>query len=66
LTFILNMLGIVYKAGILVEPVRFHILIDFGLYFTSMVLLFLLSILTAAIAVRSKLKRQASVNLVDV
>ncbi|MGZ3771085.1 MAG: hypothetical protein ACXVCP_16260, partial [Bdellovibrio sp.] len=46
LTFILNMLGIVYKAGILVEPVRFHILIDFGLYFTSMVLLFLLSILT--------------------
>lgn len=65
MTFILNLLGIVYKAGILVEPVRFHVLIDPGLYISSMVLLSFLSILTAVLAVRSNLNRQASDNLSD-
>jgi ABC-type lipoprotein release transport system permease subunit len=62
-TSVLNFLGIVYKAGILVEPVVFHVLIDPWLYLGSAVLLSTLSILIALFAARSTLRQQASVNL---
>ncbi len=62
-TFILNGVGIVYKAGVLVEPVPFRILISPNLYVFSFIFLSLLAAVTTWIVCRSTLKNSTAENL---
>jgi putative ABC transport system permease protein len=62
-TLILNGVGIVYKAGVLVEPVPFQILISPNLYVFSFIFLSLLAALTTWIVCRSTLKNNTAENL---
>lgn len=62
-TFILNGVGIVYKAGVLVEPVPFRILISPNLYVFSFIFLSLLAAMTTWIVCRSTLKNSTAENL---
>jgi len=62
-TLILNGVGIVYKAGVLVEPVPFQILISPNLYVFSFIFLSLLAAMTTWIACRSTLKNSTAENL---
>lgn len=63
-TFLLNSLQIVYKAGMLVEPILFHIQINLDLYLISYVLLSLIAVLTAYLATRSTIQRNVAENLI--
>jgi putative ABC transport system permease protein len=58
-----NSIGLVYKAGILVEPVPLRILINPNLYGISFVLLSCIASVTAWGVCRSAVKRTASENL---
>lgn len=62
-TLILNGVGIVYKAGVLVEPVPFQILISPKLYVFSFIFLSLLAAVTTWIVCRSTLKNSTAENL---
>ncbi len=62
-TLIVNLLGIVYKAGILVEPVPLKILINPDLYMLSFILLSMIASVTAWLVCRSAVKKNASENL---
>jgi putative ABC transport system permease protein len=62
-TLSMNALGVVYKAGVLVEPVPFRIMISLPLYFVSFILLSLISASTTWIVCRSTLKVEAADNL---
>ncbi|MBS1969346.1 MAG: ABC transporter permease [Bdellovibrionales bacterium] len=62
-TLILNGVGIVYKAGVLVEPVPFQILISPNLYVFSFIFLSLLAAVTTWIVCRSTLKNSTAENL---
>jgi putative ABC transport system permease protein len=62
-TFLINSLGIVYKAGVLVEPVLFRIMINFPLYIASFIFLSLLAALTTWLACKSTLKKNTAENL---
>lgn len=62
-SIVLNHAGIVYKAGILVEPVPFRILFKPELYLISLGLLVVLSVITTYFVCRSILKRNVSDNL---
>jgi len=62
-TVILNNTGIVYKAGILVEPISFHIVISPPLYLLSFLFLCFLAAITTWLVCRSTLKRSTAENL---
>jgi putative ABC transport system permease protein len=62
-TLLLNGVGIVYKAGVLVEPVPFRILISPNLYVFSFIFLSLLAAVTTWIVCRSTLKKSTAENL---
>lgn len=62
-TLILNRVGIVYKAGVLVEPIPFHIMISPNLYVFSFIFLSLLAAVTTWVVCRSTLKRSTAENL---
>jgi len=62
-TLILNNVGILYKAGVLVEPVPFRILISPNLYIVSFIFLSLLAAVTTWIVCRSTLKNSTADNL---
>lgn len=62
-TLILNRVGIVYKAGVLVEPIPFQILISPNLYVFSFIFLSLLAAVTTWVVCRSTLKRSTAENL---
>ncbi len=63
-TFAMNALGIVYKAGVLVEPVPFRIMISMDLYILSFVFLSLLATFATWIVCRSTLKVETAENLI--
>lgn len=63
LSAFINQLGLVYKAGMFVEPVPFNIEIDLSLYMNSFVFLVFLSLLACWISLRLTLKQKVSENL---
>lgn len=62
-TLFMNNIGIFYKAGILVEPVAFRIMISPSLYLFSFVALSVLAALTTWFVCRSTLKSSTADNL---
>lgn len=62
-TFILNNAGILYKAGVLVEPIAFRIMISPPLYVVSFIFLSLLAAITTWLVCRSTLKQSTAENL---
>lgn len=62
-TVALNSVGIVYKAGVLVEPVPFRILISPSLYIFSFIFLSLLAAITTWFVCHSTLKTSTAENL---
>jgi putative ABC transport system permease protein len=65
-TLAVNALGILYKAGILVEPVPLRIMISPMLYLSSFILLSILAGLTTWSVCRSVLKKETIENLTAV
>lgn len=62
-TALVNVIGIVYKAGVLVEPVPFRILVNPTLYVVSFILLSILAMVITWLACRSTLKKTTAENL---
>ncbi|MGZ3742392.1 MAG: ABC transporter permease [Pseudobdellovibrionaceae bacterium] len=62
-TLALNSIGIAYKAGVLVEPVPFRIMISPMLYVFSFIFLSVLAAVTTWIVCRSSLKSSTAENL---
>lgn len=65
-TILLNKIGILYKAGVLVEPVPFRILISPSLYVFSFLFLSLLAAITTWFVCHSTLKSSTAENLTHV
>ena len=65
-TFAVNHAKILYRAGLLSEPVLFRIGYDFKAYFICTVLLGLLSVLASHLAAKSTVKAPVSQNLTHV
>jgi putative ABC transport system permease protein len=62
-TFAMNHSGLVYKAGMLSEPVLFQIAVDPKTYLQSFLLLTILSVVTSWIATRHIIRSRVSENL---
>jgi putative ABC transport system permease protein len=65
-TIAMNNLGIVYKAGVLVEPVPFRIMFSPSLYILSFIFLSVLAAITTWTVCRSTLKCSTAENLTHV
>jgi len=62
-TVALNHAGIVYKAGVLVEPISFRIMISPQLYLISFIFLSILAAVTTWLVCRATLKQSTAENL---
>ncbi|WP_413289745.1 ABC transporter permease [Bdellovibrio sp. HCB337] len=62
-TFGMNGLGILYKAGVLVEPIAFRIMVSPSLYVISFIFLSILAAVTTWIVCRATLKQSTAENL---
>ena len=63
-TWAINSAAILYKAGMLSEPVPFRIAYDFGVYSTSAVFLVVIAVVAAVGAVASTVRRPIHENLI--
>lgn len=63
LTFAINSMRIIYKAGMLSQPIEFRIAYDFPTYVQSCILLMTLSVLTSFLACRNVVKSRVAENL---
>lgn len=62
-TFGMNKMGILYKAGVLVEPIAFRIMVSPPLYVISFIFLSILAATTTLIVCRTTLKQSTAENL---
>ncbi len=66
ITFIVNSSGIMYRAGLLSEPILFRIGYDFQAYFVCTFLLAILAVLASHVAAKSTVSAPVSQNLTHV
>ncbi len=63
ISLLINHSGLVYKAGMFVEPAPLTVAIDFKIYFVSFCYLSFLAMLAAVVALRVTLKQKVAENL---